>query len=366
MVWTTTIQPATRNPHTCMNAYFSSGRYSTVYGHILASPSLREVARRSRPITHRYRLPAALGVQMSPSCDNWSAWDGWANWHGQTWNASLISREQREDGQSPWQDHPSESYTSGITDRNGEQPQNNSASPPASYYDAATWGMVPATYVPSEGAALDQNPQSAPNSSLRHYWPTSATLLCHAQTPDEAGFEGLMQTVNGQAAHSLDTSLRHHSGDTASTLIVNSDSRERVSEPPYPGSPAEPVPRRQSPRFVGDEYTARWVRGNGTDRAGWCRLCSSWHKLKDSAYWYHMHYSPVGLCRTPGPLADTVLPACVQMPDEEPLGCRPVSCQQAKQHFAAEYACAATKVGLKLQSDPCLLRLFFVTLSRHQ
>ncbi|EME89144.1 uncharacterized protein MYCFIDRAFT_89652 [Pseudocercospora fijiensis CIRAD86] len=34
-------------------------------------------------------------------------------------------------------------------------------------------------------------------------------------------------------------------------------------------------PRRQSPRFSGDQYTATWVRGEGSDRAGWCGVCSS-------------------------------------------------------------------------------------------
>ncbi|KAF2173132.1 hypothetical protein M409DRAFT_17079 [Zasmidium cellare ATCC 36951] len=58
------------------------------------------------------------------------------------------------------------------------------------------------------------------------------------------------------------------------------------------------VPRRQDPRFAGDEYTAKWVRGDRLDRAGWCSRCSTWHKLKDSAYWYHMHYSHGISCLT--------------------------------------------------------------------
>lgn len=44
---------------------------------------------------------------------------------------------------------------------------------------------------------------------------------------------------------------------------------------------------RQKPRFAGDLYTALWVRGEGTERAGWCGFCSTWHKLKDSAYVSH-------------------------------------------------------------------------------
>lgn len=47
----------------------------------------------------------------------------------------------------------------------------------------------------------------------------------------------------------------------------------------------------QKPRFQGDLYTASWVSGHGSDRTGWCGFCSTWHKMKDSAFWYHMHYS---------------------------------------------------------------------------
>jgi len=75
---------------------------------------------------------------------------------------------------------------------------------------------------------------------------------------------------------------------------------------------------KQNPRFVGDLYTAPWVRGTGSDRAGWCTFCSSWLKLKDSAYWvthelflyckhtkplltneqYHIHYTHGISCAT--------------------------------------------------------------------
>ncbi|KAF7191209.1 Meiotic expression up-regulated protein 26 [Pseudocercospora fuligena] len=76
------------------------------------------------------------------------------------------------------------------------------------------------------------------------------------------------------------------------------------SDPPMSTSQGEQRPRRQSPRFSGDRYTARWVRGEGIDRAGWCGVCSSWHKLKDSAYWYHMHYSHGISCATGKPFND--------------------------------------------------------------
>ena len=64
---------------------------------------------------------------------------------------------------------------------------------------------------------------------------------------------------------------------------------------------------QQMPRFEGDLYTARWIRGEGADRAGWCGFCRTWLNMKDSTYvsytttslyykltndivqWYHMH-----------------------------------------------------------------------------
>ncbi|CAK1355291.1 unnamed protein product [Cercospora beticola] len=260
-----------------MNAHFSSSRDSTLV--TLAK------------LPNCYRSIAATEVQMSPSCENWGEWNGWASWHGQTWDASPVSRDQRESGQSPWSHHPAENYTDEDTYRHGELLQTHSASSTVSYYDTAAWNMVRATNIPPEGPGLDESPQVATDSNLQHDWPTSGAPPCYVPTPNGAGAERLVQEVNGQTGHFLNTSGYHHSSDTGSEFAVNGDSRGWRTEPTCPGPLAELMPRRQSPRFAGDEYTARWVRGYGTDRAGWCGFCSSWHKLKDSAYWYHMHYS---------------------------------------------------------------------------
>ena len=45
------------------------------------------------------------------------------------------------------------------------------------------------------------------------------------------------------------------------------------------------VLRRQKLRFDDDLYTPEWTRGQGSVREGWCTYCSSWWRLKDSAYW---------------------------------------------------------------------------------
>ena len=69
-----------------------------------------------------------------------------------------------------------------------------------------------------------------------------------------------------------------------------SDMSTPRTNPPIQSSMIANVQRR-NPRFEGDLYTALWVRGEGIERAGWCGFCSSWHKMKDSAYWYHLHYT---------------------------------------------------------------------------
>ncbi|KAI9294392.1 hypothetical protein K502DRAFT_292355, partial [Neoconidiobolus thromboides FSU 785] len=54
-----------------------------------------------------------------------------------------------------------------------------------------------------------------------------------------------------------------------------------------------PAPYQQSPRFPGDEYTPRWVRGVGKSKEGLCPHCNDkevWLKIKISAYWYHLNY----------------------------------------------------------------------------
>ncbi|KAH8889253.1 hypothetical protein GQ53DRAFT_652784 [Thozetella sp. PMI_491] len=56
-------------------------------------------------------------------------------------------------------------------------------------------------------------------------------------------------------------------------------------------SPRDPdlVPNEQNPRFDGDLYTAKWVRGNESKQEGWCGICKPgrWFLLKTAEFWYH-------------------------------------------------------------------------------
>ena len=65
------------------------------------------------------------------------------------------------------------------------------------------------------------------------------------------------------------------------TRLPEFDSLLPRSDPPY-----MPGLQKQTPRFEGDLYTAPFIKGEGVERAGWCGFCCSWHKLKDSAFWY--------------------------------------------------------------------------------
>lgn len=72
-------------------------------------------------------------------------------------------------------------------------------------------------------------------------------------------------------------------------------------------SPTDPLhPRPQPPRWLGDLYTPTYVRGEANTRAGWCRHCNSWLTLKDSAYWYHMHFAHGISCSTGAHLPNPV------------------------------------------------------------
>lgn len=65
---------------------------------------------------------------------------------------------------------------------------------------------------------------------------------------------------------------------------------EPLPPPEEDMNPADPdmKPRLQPPRFEGDIYHPRWVRGVGSKREGWCGMCKPgrWLVLKNSAFWY--------------------------------------------------------------------------------
>lgn len=104
--------------------------------------------------------------------------------------------------------------------------------------------------------------------------------------PDDA-----QRPVDPHRSFSLSDAPRDKSESGASIPSVGLFQAPLTSRNDPLASPGEPKCQRQQPRFEHDLYTAQWIRGQGTERAGWCGFCSSFHKMKDSAFWYHMHYS---------------------------------------------------------------------------
>lgn len=78
----------------------------------------------------------------------------------------------------------------------------------------------------------------------------------------------------------------------AQSLAAPEALEEKVFDPPMVPYHDGAMPRQQSPRFIGDKYAASWIRGVGVERVGWCGFCPTWHRLKDSAYWYHVSQLP--------------------------------------------------------------------------
>ncbi|MBE7182669.1 MAG: DUF4451 domain-containing protein [Terriglobus roseus] len=64
-------------------------------------------------------------------------------------------------------------------------------------------------------------------------------------------------------------------------------------------NPEDPelVPQWHEPRFPGDLYTPKWVRGHGGKREGWCGICKPgrWLVMKNSMYWYDKSFTH-GVC----------------------------------------------------------------------
>jgi len=80
--------------------------------------------------------------------------------------------------------------------------------------------------------------------------------------------------------------------------------QEEPSEPPEEDMHPEDekmTPHEQEPRFPGDLYTPKWVRGHGNKREGWCGYCKPgrWLVLKNSAYWYDKSFTH-GACSATG------------------------------------------------------------------
>ncbi|KAJ9049190.1 hypothetical protein DSO57_1027225 [Entomophthora muscae] len=127
---------------------------------------------------------------------------------------------------------------------------------------------------------------SRPNRSSSLGPTESDTKPQNAHSSELSSFSKRFKTEQSQPILSVSygiESTEHQSGSPNSG--VSKQDSKQTEEPP--------APYQQSPRFPGDEYTPRWVRGIGKAKEGLCPHCTDrqvWLKIKISAYWYHLNY----------------------------------------------------------------------------
>lgn len=103
-------------------------------------------------------------------------------------------------------------------------------------------------------------------------------------------YQGLANT--SAANNNVTSPVSYNHGSTIRRDPTNHQVHLINAPPTQNLSPNDPLyPRQQPSRSEEDLYTPTYVRGDGPTRAGWCARCSSWLTLKDSAYWYHMHFA---------------------------------------------------------------------------
>ncbi|KAM0720534.1 hypothetical protein Q7P37_004670 [Cladosporium fusiforme] len=128
--------------------------------------------------------------------------------------------------------------------------------------------------------------------------PTSGNLQHHQQHQQAANAQALRNDIQAQIP------VHQH---VAHPAQPSQQASLHIPPPARTLSPTDPLyPRQQPSRWIGDLYTPTYVRGDGSNRAGWCGNCPSWLTLKDSAYWYHKHFAHGISCATgahlPGPV----------------------------------------------------------------
>lgn len=131
---------------------------------------------------------------------------------------------------------------------------------------------------------VQQLPQAASTTNNRGQ--NNAELMRIPQNGAITPLAGLGISTDSCCTHPCDTA--DHPSATPENLqaLFPSPTLPRIAPPCLYDNNVSPPLQKQNPRFEGDLYAALWVRGEGASRAGWCGFCASWHKLKDSAYWY--------------------------------------------------------------------------------
>ncbi|QIW96114.1 hypothetical protein AMS68_001632 [Peltaster fructicola] len=186
------------------------------------------------------------------------------------WQSTTTSLLQPPDHQSQYLTDPAHRFPEVATGH-----QNHS--PGFGTHSAAQW--------------LQRQQQEQQHSSLHSY--NQDPYHHHAvslQAPVQQIYSQCPPSSSGQASAGAE--------DTESTQPplaipwpdVFASTRAAHQDPPMDSREGQ-TPQRKAQRSAEDLYTPHWVRGNGTQREGWCGWCCAWFTLRDSTYWYHMHYS---------------------------------------------------------------------------
>lgn len=93
-------------------------------------------------------------------------------------------------------------------------------------------------------------------------------------------FTGLSPSSIPHSHNSFDVHVPAHGNYTEPIATSRYDDVKIVRDEGAPQTATsllpDPMAKQNMPRFNGDEYTAKWVKGEGIDRAGWCSICSDW------------------------------------------------------------------------------------------
>lgn len=144
-----------------------------------------------------------------------------------------------------------------------------------SYFGLPSWQSGAPSY-----AAYQSGTPSPNDLSSRDAWLISPASATPYQEP--ATFHHRYYSTDSEHELATDRQLVE---DLAAQLPVDTGFELTLetcgmrADPSYNVTSGLLRPQPQDPRWEGDEYAARWVRGEGISRAGFCGICSTWYAI---------------------------------------------------------------------------------------
>ncbi|CAB4461687.1 unnamed protein product [Rhizophagus irregularis] len=118
------------------------------------------------------------------------------------------------------------------------------------------------------------------------------SITSQKQNSTDLALPNTPMSGDNESNESDDSSFTSKSSGMEIDVSSNQDELRFGSLDRAPPPDNGPEVTKQPPRFDGDMYTPRWVRGVGKSKEGLCPHCepARWLKTKISAYWYHLNY----------------------------------------------------------------------------